>query len=386
MDEAFRQAERDQDWEGQAHALRRAGREGLARVTVVAAARAGLPSAAELLAAEFPLDRDAEALLRIVHETPPNAWGVEAPRAVELLLGDGDPRLAEPALAWLAANAAAADAGDAGVLPPSDLRASFLEADHLGRVELLVRNPGAGLDRTRLLPHELLSLGERLLTGSLGEAPRLRLAALCERLPEPSSEVEALRERALKGDEAAAGERIAWVERGRAGGLDSDLPWRPDWVRPVHREDLTLSLSRGALRPWGRSPVGVELPDATWVALLDVDHFMTFNDRFGHVLGDQLLVRITEVLQEAFGDRVVRYGGDEWLVPLEREDAPERVQGALDAVRRDPRLLELCGGARLSAGLARRTGASAKDLHEADLALYEAKRAGRGRLRVAPRS
>lgn len=388
MDRAFRRAERSADWEDRARALRRAGQGELARAWVSAAARSGVPRASAVLEAEFPLDRDALALLRIVEETPPEAWGVDAPRAAEILLGDGDPRLASPALAWLEARAAATGPGrGAGVLRLSDLRQSLVEVGHAARVGLLLQEASIGLDRTLLLPDELEEVAEGALEARLGVGGRLRLAALFARVPEPDDRLAALWERVGWGSPPEDSAQFARVEQGRAGGLGDSLPWRPAWVRPVHREDLTLALTRGALRPRGRSPVGVELPDVTWVALCDLDLFMTLNDRHGHYVGDQVLVRVTEILQDVFGDRVVRYGGDEWILLYEREDGPQRLQRALDAVRRDGRLSTLCGGGvAFSAGLVRRTGASSKDLQRADEALYTSKREGRGRITLAPSS
>ena len=382
MDEALRRAERSADWEGRARALRRSGQEILARCWVSTAARAGLPRAREVLGSEYPLDADARALLLLLEETPPDAWGVEAPRAAEILLGDGDPRLSEPAAAWLGARALASQGDPTIRMPRRELELTVVQTgDHLSRLELLLAGPGAGLDRTLLLPHELLALVERVLSGPLSAASRLRLAALLTRLPDPSSG--SLLERVLSDPDPRLAERIGIVERGRAGGSEQELPWRPDWARGVHRDDLTLSLGRGTLRPRGRSPIGIELPDVAWIGLFDLDRMKSVSDRLGHLRGDRVLTRVTEVLQDLLGDRVVRYAGDEWLVPYEGQDGPQRFEACLRAVSEDLDLRDLCGGVTLSAGVVRRSGASAKDLQRADEAQLEAKQAGRDRLVVA---
>ncbi len=57
------------------------------------------------------------------------------------------------------------------------------------------------------------------------------------------------------------------------------------------------------------------------VFVLDVDNFKAWNDRHGHLSGDQLLVRLARVLERRFPDAVVvsRFGGDEFVV-LDRRD------------------------------------------------------------------
>lgn len=55
--------------------------------------------------------------------------------------------------------------------------------------------------------------------------------------------------------------------------------------------------------------------------LFDLDHFKTFNDRFGHVVGDEILLAFSKQLSAAFRHRAIigRFGGDEFLVFLHRD-------------------------------------------------------------------
>ena len=134
--------------------------------------------------------------------------------------------------------------------------------------------------------------------------------------------------------------------------------------------------------------------DGVAVVLIDVDAFKSINDAHGHPVGDQVLVHLAGVLREHVRaeDAVLsRLGGDELavLVPNCRpEVAARRAQELLDAVRAQP--LALADGSLLalsiSVGVAHAAGLSedVSGLYSAaDAALYEAKRAGRGRVAVA---
>lgn len=122
------------------------------------------------------------------------------------------------------------------------------------------------------------------------------------------------------------------------------------------------------------------------VLLLDIDHFKHINDRFGHAVGDEVIVRLGKVLQQSVRreDLVARWGGEEFLVLLpdapfeEAREVAERVR--LDITQTgfsDPRL-------RVSAtfGLAAwRVGESLDEtIHRADTLLYQGKHLGRNRV------
>jgi diguanylate cyclase (GGDEF)-like protein len=125
------------------------------------------------------------------------------------------------------------------------------------------------------------------------------------------------------------------------------------------------------------------------VHLLDLDQFKPVNDRFGHAAGDELLVdvarRLNRVAME--GLCIARLGGDEFAVlqPLPpAECASAAVALARSIIDEVGKPYDLkCGQASigLSVGieLATSSGCAPETvLHHADVALYAAKRAGRG--------
>jgi len=133
------------------------------------------------------------------------------------------------------------------------------------------------------------------------------------------------------------------------------------------------------------------------VLFLDIDRFKLVNDSLSHAVGDRLLVQTAARVAESLrpGDTVARIGGDEFTILLEdvRSEEPEqfatlvarRIQESLNEVFRidDHRLF-----ATASIGISVSTaGNSAEDLlRNADIAMYEAKRRGRGRCAVFDQS
>ncbi len=126
------------------------------------------------------------------------------------------------------------------------------------------------------------------------------------------------------------------------------------------------------------------------VLMLDLDNFKYFNDTEGHSAGDQLIIAIAQGLQSRLRDSDVlaRLGGDEFavLLPAENEQETQTVAEALLKVVCDEEMPALVGKrTRVSAsiGIARfddRERLTAEEMMvNADLAMYDAKEAGRGR-------
>ena len=116
--------------------------------------------------------------------------------------------------------------------------------------------------------------------------------------------------------------------------------------------------------------------------LLDLDHFKKVNDLYGHAVGDQILKRVTEIinLRIRITDSLYRIGGEEFIVVLEGADLHKAVHLA-EQLRTlvDANELVPDHAVTISLGVAElKDGESANDwLHRADEALYRAKDAGR---------
>jgi diguanylate cyclase (GGDEF)-like protein len=125
--------------------------------------------------------------------------------------------------------------------------------------------------------------------------------------------------------------------------------------------------------------------------MLDIDHFKTFNDTYGHPVGDQVLRRISRVLIQDMRevDTVARYGGEEFAIILPETDAKEGLAAAQrlrKAVEEVVLKVPADGNSQklsISIGMAV-FGVDSRRKREllefADAALYMAKRQGRNRV------
>ena len=132
------------------------------------------------------------------------------------------------------------------------------------------------------------------------------------------------------------------------------------------------------------------------LAVIDIDHFKSFNDTWGHQTGDQVIRYVASVIGRLAPPPrfAARYGGEEFGLIFPGENAA-MVRKTLEEIREEvcSRILrrrstnEELGAVSVSAGYAeRRPRETSHSLMErADAALYDSKRAGRNRVSSAPR-
>jgi diguanylate cyclase (GGDEF)-like protein len=126
--------------------------------------------------------------------------------------------------------------------------------------------------------------------------------------------------------------------------------------------------------------------------LMDLDDFKQLNDRMGHAAGDELLLRIAQVMSESIreSDLLARYGGEEFVVLAPATDLDgatalaEKIRMAVEGL-----VLLLDVGSRptratISIGVARYAGDRRAFFQSADRALYQAKADGKNCVVAAP--
>ena len=165
-------------------------------------------------------------------------------------------------------------------------------------------------------------------------------------------------------------------------------------TRESQRDFLTGVYNRKAFDTFLEEQMAYAKEQGTELCLLmiDIDHFKGFNDKFGHLIGDEVLKIVAkELVNSVKGkDFVARYGGEEFAVVLPNTPlaggmyVAENLRQSIashDLRRKDTG--EICGSITISvgvAGLRRGNDIVTSFIKRADEALYKSKHAGRNRV------
>jgi diguanylate cyclase (GGDEF)-like protein len=122
-----------------------------------------------------------------------------------------------------------------------------------------------------------------------------------------------------------------------------------------------------------------------FLAIFDIDHFKSVNDGFGHLIGDEVLLMLSQLMTQTFRDTdlIFRFGGEEFLGVFECSSSANIGQ-ILERFRKKVSLFEFpqVGKVTVSSGytMISADDGSSQIIDRADLALYYAKNNGRNRI------
>lgn len=142
-------------------------------------------------------------------------------------------------------------------------------------------------------------------------------------------------------------------------------------------------------RAYDKQRSNADLPSTYWMAMLDIDHFKKVNDKFGHLIGDEILLLVAQQLTHnfRFHDRIYRFGGEEFVILMRCRNEAD----ATHAVERFRRQMEAfvfpkVGRLTISVGLTRLISGDTLNsaIQRADGAVYRAKDQGRNQVAVEP--
>lgn len=153
-------------------------------------------------------------------------------------------------------------------------------------------------------------------------------------------------------------------------------------------DSLTGVYNKKTITEYAKKRISEEKEKRIVIAILDVDHFKSVNDTFGHLYGDKVLARVGGRLKEIVGEDGVigRIGGDEFMIVFNGLDDDQVLRGMLRAIRTQIKwefaedFENLSITCSIGASIFPVNGRDYEDLFKkADCCLYIAKEKGRDR-------
>jgi len=100
----------------------------------------------------------------------------------------------------------------------------------------------------------------------------------------------------------------------------------------VYKDELTHTFNRKWLHDTYLSEDGESFANDGILSMIDLNYFKIVNDTHGHIIGDKVLIFIANELQKS-GNKVVRYGGDEFIILFDKKVGADRALRTLNSIR-----------------------------------------------------
>lgn len=156
-------------------------------------------------------------------------------------------------------------------------------------------------------------------------------------------------------------------------------------------DPLTKVFNRRSLQSYlEKASYHVKSAENMHLMILDIDDFKSVNDQYGHVIGDKVLVFISNVLKKILrdGDKIFRYGGEEFIIILNRIDSNTCKQVAnriLTTIENNKLLYKeqsIHVTVSIGATTIQKDESAEAIIDRADQALYKAKSNGKNQIKV----
>lgn len=201
-----------------------------------------------------------------------------------------------------------------------------------------------------------------------------------------SEELDAFSERDLRLFSVFASQAAVAIENARLFDETKALSLTDALTKIANRRHFDLMLDNEIRKARGYSrPLSL--------AMIDLDNFKSFNDRYGHLVGDRMLIHIAKTLTKNLRDTdfVARYGGEEFVIilPETNNTLALRVADRIrNSVEREMLLVKGTGKKRITISVGIATYPANADnkidlINRADEALYRAKQHGKNRVETA---
>ena len=178
---------------------------------------------------------------------------------------------------------------------------------------------------------------------------------------------------------------LDYSERDTLTGLLNRKTFDESFLKAVSELPMRALSDAAALDEAGQDRRHAAVHPRYWLGVIDIDLFKTVNDRFGHLIGDEVLLLLSRLMRSSFrfNDLLYRFGGEEFVVLMRCEDEPDAAH-AFERFRNNTAQYAFpqVGRITVSIGFTQIRGGDspAAAFERADKAVYHAKGAGRNQV------